>query len=430
MYAPSAAGNSSGNLTVTSDAGNPTLTIPLTGVGVAQGQITPNPVSLSFGNVVAGSSKSLTETLTNSGGSSLTISAATATGNGYSLSGLTLPLTLTAGQSTSFTVRYAPTSAGPASGNVAITSNGGNPDLNIELTGTGVTPGTLGANPTNLPFGTVQVGSTGSISETLTNTGGSMVTISQANLTGSGFSITGLTLPISLNAGQSVTFTTKFTPAAPGAVSGNLAIVSDASNSPLNVGMSGTGGATGTLSVNPATLGFGNVVVNVSKPLTGTLTAAGASVTISSGTSDSSEFVLSGITFPKTIAAGQSATFTVTFTPNASGAAGASLTFASNASNSPTVEALTGTGINPQPHSVDLTWSASQSGDVVGYNIYRSTVSGSGYTKVNGTLNSDTSYTDTTVTAGLTYFYIAKAVDGNDMESGSSNEVQVAVPNP
>lgn len=429
-FAPTAAGAVSGNLAIVSDAPNSPLNIALTGTGVTQGQLTPNPTSLSFGNVVVGSSKSLSETLTNSGGSSLTISAASATGSGYSISGLTLPLTLTAGQSASFTVRYAPTAAGTANGNVAIMSDGGNPNLNVALTGTGITPGTLSANPTTIAFGTVQVGSAGSQSETLTNSGGSSVTISQANVTGTGFSITGLTLPATLNAGQSVTFTAKFTPTAVGAATGNLAILSDASNSTLNVVMSGTGSAPGTLAVNPTTLSFGNVVVNVGKPLTGTLNATGASVTVTSGTSDSSEFVFSGITFPKTIAAGQSATFTVTFTPNASGAASASLTFASDASNSPTVEALTGTGVTPQPHRVDLTWSASQSPDVVGYNIYRSTVSGGGYTKVNGPLNSDTSYTDTTVTAGQTYFYIAKAVDGNDMESGSSNQVQVAVPNP
>jgi fibronectin type 3 domain-containing protein len=153
-------------------------------------------------------------------------------------------------------------------------------------------------------------------------------------------------------------------------------------------------------------------------------------VTVSSGSSNSSEFVLSGITLPKTIAAGQSATFTVTFTPNASGAASGTLTFLSNASNSPTVETLTGTGQAPQPHSVDLSWTASQSSGVVGYNIYRGSVSGGPYSKVNSTPNTDTTYTDTTVAAGQTYFYVAKSVDSNDVESGSSNEVQLIVPSP
>jgi hypothetical protein len=429
-FAPTAAGAISGNLAIVSDAVNSPLNIALSATGVTQGQITPNPASLSFGNVVVGWSKTLTETLTNSGGSSLTISAASVSGTGFTLNGLTLPLTLTAGQSKTFNVQFAPAETGAMTGNVTITSDGANPSLNIPVSGTGVAPGTLSANPTSLSFGSVQVGNTASLSETLTNTGGSAVTILQANVTGAGFSITGLTLPTTLNSNQSVTFTAKFAPTAPGAVSGNLAILSDGSNSTLNIGLSGTGTAQGQLSVSPGTLNFGNVVIGVGLPLPGSLTATGASVTVTSGSSNSSEFVLSGITFPKTIAAGQSASFTVTFTPNASGAASGSLTFLSNASNSPTVETLTGTGQAPQSHSVDLSWTASQSQGVVGYNIYRGSVAGGPYSKVNSTLNADTTYTDSTVTAGQTYFYVAKGVDGNDMESGPSNEVQATIPNP
>jgi fibronectin type 3 domain-containing protein len=101
----------------------------------------------------------------------------------------------------------------------------------------------------------------------------------------------------------------------------------------------------------------------------------------------------------------------------------------SNASNSPTVEALTGNGTAPPPHSVDLTWNASQSQNVVGYNIYRRAPSGS-YSKINSSLNATLAYTDNIVTAGQTYFYVAKAVDGNDLESGPSNEVQAVIPAP
>jgi Cep192 domain 4/Abnormal spindle-like microcephaly-assoc'd, ASPM-SPD-2-Hydin/HYDIN/CFA65/VesB-like, Ig-like domain len=429
-FAPTAAGGVSGNLAITSDASNSPLNIALSGTGTTAGQLTPSPTSQSFGNVTVGSSKSLTQTLTNSGGSSLTISAASASGTGYSITGLTLPLTLTAGQSTTFTVKFTPAAPGAVSGNVTITSNGSNPTLNIALSGTGIAAGTLSANPTSLSFGTVQVGSSANLPETVTNTGGSTVTISQANVTGTGFSISGLTLPATLTAGQSVTFTATFTPTAAGAASGNLAVLSDATNSTLNIALSGTGGAPGQLSVSPTTMPFGNVLVGNSKALNGTLNATGASVTVTSANSSSSEFVLSGITFPKTIAAGGTAAFTVTFTPNASGSASASLTFASNASNSPTVETLTGNGQTALPHSVDLTWSASTTSGVVGYNIYRSTVSGSGYSKVNGTPNTDTSYTDTTVTSGQTYYYVAKAVDGNDVESAPSNEVQAVVPSP
>ncbi len=429
-FAPATAGVVSGNLAIVSDASNSPFNIPLSGTGVTQGQITPNPTSLSFGSVTVGSAKTLNETLTNSGGSSLTISAASVSGTGFTLSGLALPLTLTAGQSTTFNVQFAPAAAGAASGNVTITSNGANPSLNIPVSGTGAAPGTLSANPTSLAFGNVQVGNNASLSETLTNTGGSAVTISQANVSGTGFSITGLTLPTTLTAGQSVTFTAKFAPASAGTVSGNLAIISDASNSTLNIALSGTGTAPGTLGVSPGTLNFGNVVVNASAALNGSLTATGASVTVASGSSNSSEFVLSGISFPKTIAAGGSASFTVTFTPNASGTANATLTFVSNASNSPTVQSLTGNGQAPQPHSVDLSWTASQSPGVVGYNIYRRTATGAYSSPINTSLDANTTYTDTTVAAGQTYFYVAKAVDGNDMESGPSNEVQAVIPTP
>src|SRR4029077_8707190 len=123
--------------------------------------------------VQVGSNTSLSETLTNSGGSSVTISAASATGSGFSLNGLSLPMTLNAGQSTSFTVQFSPTTSGAASGSVSITSNGSNPTLSVPLTGTGLAAGALTANPTSMAFGSVQVGSNTSLSETLTNSGGS-----------------------------------------------------------------------------------------------------------------------------------------------------------------------------------------------------------------------------------------------------------------
>ncbi len=63
------------------------------------------------------------------------------------------------------------------------------------------------------------------------------------------------------------------------------------------------------------------------------MSAAGASVTVSSDTSSSSQFALAGASLPFTIAAGQSASFNVVFTPQSSGAVSGSLSFASNAAN-------------------------------------------------------------------------------------------------
>jgi hypothetical protein len=428
VFSPTTGGAASGSVSITSTASNPNLSIPLSGTGMTEGTLAANPTSLAFGNVQDGSSTSLSETLTNTGGSSLIISAASASGTGFSLSGLSLPVTLTAGQSTSFSVKFAPTAAGAATGSVTITSNGSNPSLSIALSGTGVAPGTLTANPTSLAFGSLQVGNSTNLSETLTNTGGSTVTISAATVSGTGFSISGLTLPLNLSANQSLTFTATFTPTTAGAVNGSISVVSTASNSPLAIPLSGTGTAAGTLAVSPTTLAFGNVTVGSSSALGASLIASGAAVTVNSASSNSSEFALSGIAFPVTIPAGQSSTFTVTFTPQSSGAASASLSFSSNASNSPAVQSLTGTGATQTQHTVDLTWTASA--DAVGYNIYRGTVSGGPYTIINSSLDATTAYTDSTVTSGTTYYYVATAVNSSSEESGYSNQATAVIPNP
>jgi hypothetical protein len=428
LFSPTTSGTASGNIAITSTASDATLNISLSGTGVTQGTLTPNPTALAFGSVQVGASTNLSETLTNTGGTSLTISAAAASGTGFSLSGLSLPLTLAAGQSTSFTVTFSPTVSGSASGSVSITSNGSNPNLSIALSGTGTAPGYLSSNPTTLAFGNVQVGNSTNLSETLTNTGASSVTISQANVSGTGFSISGLNLPLTLTASQSVTFTTTFAPTVAGAASGSVSVVSNASNSPLTISLSGTGTAVGTLAVSPTSLSFGNVVVGSSTSLSGSLIASGTAVTVSSASLTNGEFVLSGISMPVTIPSGQSTTFAVTFTPQASGATSASLSFSSNASNSPTVQSMTGTGAAAVQHTVDLNWTASP--DVVGYNIYRTTVSGGPYSMINTSLDGTTAYTDDTVVSGTTYYYVVTAVNSESQDSGYSNQAQAIVPNP
>ena len=68
---------------------------------------------------------------------------------------------------------------------------------NVALSGTGVTP-MLGATPTSLSFANVTVGSSSNQTLTLTNAVTGSVTVSQAAVTGAGFSISGLSLPAHL----------------------------------------------------------------------------------------------------------------------------------------------------------------------------------------------------------------------------------------
>jgi hypothetical protein len=172
--------------------------------------------------------------------------------------------------------------------------------------------------------------------------------------------------------------------------------------------------------------------VRTSKTLTATLTATGSSVTLSSATSTSPEFSLGGLSFPRTITPGQSASFTLTFTPQTSGTASGRISLISNAANSPTVETLTGSG-TPTPttptHSVSLSWTASPSA-VVGYNVYRGAISGGPYTKLNTSLTAGTNYVDNSVQGGTTYYYLSTAVDARGVESKYSNQLQAVIPSP
>ena len=77
---------------------------------------------------------------------------------------------------------------------------------------------------------------------------------------------------------------------------------------------------------------------------------------------------------------------------------------------------------------VMLSWTASGSPGIAGYNAYRSTTSGGPYTKVNSGLISSTNYNDTAVQNGYTYYYVTTAVNNQGMESSYSNESSAYVP--
>jgi fibronectin type 3 domain-containing protein len=103
----------------------------------------------------------------------------------------------------------------------------------------------------------------------------------------------------------------------------------------------------------------------------------------------------------------------------------------------PTTQSVTVSGANvssvnftataQQAHSVALSWNPSTS-TVSGYNIYRSSVSGGGYAKLNSLLVGTLAFTDSTVQSGGTYYYVTTAVDAGGVESTISNEVSAAIP--
>jgi hypothetical protein len=432
-FSPSAAGDVTGTISIVSNASNGAVSMSLSGNGVAPGSITANPASLAFGSVALGNSQQESSTLTNNGGTSVTISQAAISGTGFTLSGLASPVTLSAGQSANFTVTFAPQSAASVTGNVTITSNAPNPTLTVPLSGTGsASSGSLSANPTSLSFGSVQVGNSQTLSEVLTNTGGSNVVISQDTISGSGFSVSGFTSPLTLTPGQKYSFSAIFAPQSAGSATGNISISSNAPNPNLTISLSGTALGAGQLAATPSPLTFSTaVIVGTSANLTASVSATGSSVTVTSVTSNNSEFSLSGLSFPLTIQAGNSASFTVTFAPQSTGAASGTFTFASNASNGSVVQSLSGTGIAPPIHSVALSWKASTSPNINSYNIYRSTTSGSFSPPAIASVSAPTTtYTDNSVTDGLTYYYAITAVNSSNQESAYSAQASATIPPP
>jgi Abnormal spindle-like microcephaly-assoc'd, ASPM-SPD-2-Hydin len=297
-------------------------------------------------------------------------------------------------------------------------------------------PGALSAAPTSVNFGNVPIGTSQALSGTLSNTGGTGLTITQSTVTGTGFSLTGITLPVTLTPGQSTAFSVVFNPQSGGSASGNLALTNNGASSPVNVALSGTAVAAGSqAALSVSSVNLGSVTVGTSGTQTGSLTATGAAVTVSSvslsGTNPS-EFSISGLSFPVTVTTSQPVVFTVTFTPGASGTASATASFTSTASNSPAATTLAGTGSAAPVHTVSLSWTASATAGVTSYNVYRAvyeTNACGSYSNLGSTVSSITAYTDSVVADGTTYCYATTAVDPSG-ESGYSNITQAVIPPP
>ncbi|HXM62286.1 MAG TPA: hypothetical protein VN950_15615 [Terriglobales bacterium] len=107
-----------------------------TGGGAGAGQIAVAPATMSFGNVAVGANVVKQGTLT-AGSSDIKVSSAAWNGQGYSVSGITFPVTVPAGQSVPFTVTFAPQAAGSTPGTIAFDSDATNSPTTETLTGDG-----------------------------------------------------------------------------------------------------------------------------------------------------------------------------------------------------------------------------------------------------------------------------------------------------
>jgi hypothetical protein len=311
--------------------------------GVTGATIEISPSSISFGNLAVGQSATKTVTLTNSGTDTLTVSGISVAGTGFTASGPHLPISLSAGQSASISAIFKPTAGSADTGTITVTSSAdGSPSL-INLSGTGTTSAALTASPNSIAFGSVAVGSEATQTIHLENTGSEAVAISKVAFSGTGVGVSGMTAPMTLNAGQSTTLTVTYKPTSPATLTGSVSITSNASDPSVVIGINATA-TSSTLSATPSSVSFGNVVVGSDTTQTIRLQNIGTSqVTVSSVTPSVSGVAISGITLPANLAPGSSATLTAAYKPSAAGSVTGKITVTSNAVGSPTIIDLSAT---------------------------------------------------------------------------------------
>ena len=256
-FAPTTAVADTGQLTIQSNSttgGTAKVSLAGTGTLPPAPKMTLSTSTLAFGTVTDGSSETLAITLTSSGTESLSVNSAAVTGTGFSMTSGTWPQALAPGKSLTLQVKFAPTTASAATGQLTIGSNSSTGSTStVALSGTGaVAPKpVLTVSTTSLNFGTVTVGTSSTELLTLKSAGTSAVTVNTPTITGTGFSIIGGAFPISLNPGATTTLTIQFLPSLDGAVSGQLTVNSNSSaGSAVPVALTGTGTAAATYSVN------------------------------------------------------------------------------------------------------------------------------------------------------------------------------------
>jgi len=285
----------------------------------------------------------------------------------------------------------------------------------------------------------------GTYTITPSHTGYTMNPNSQS-VTVSGANVAGINFTAATQSGSTFSISGTINPVAGG--SGATVILSGAASATTTANNTGaytfTGLANGTYAITPSHAGY------TFSPTSLPATINGANVTGVNFADTAQTFGISGTISPALGGSGATVTLSgagnAVATSNSSGAYsfsglanGAYTVTPSNTgytftptSKSATLSGANITGLNftaavVLAHTATGSWMASTS-TVSGYNVYRGTVSGGPYTKVNGLLIGALTYGDTTVLSGQTYFYVTTSVDASGNESVFSNEATAVIP--
>jgi archaellum component FlaF (FlaF/FlaG flagellin family) len=309
-----------------------------------------SPKSLDFGSYeVNVTSLPSVVTMTNQGDSTLNISKITA-GGGFGKF-TSCGATLAAHASCTISVFFSPAKAGTNTGNLTVTDDAPDSPQRVPLKGIGVLPG-AGLSPTARDFGTVEVGSSSAPKKIiLTNQGTGTLTINGIETGSSEFTRTS-NCPTKLAAGASCSINVTFTPFSGATRAATLSVSDSDPSSPQEVSLTGTG-ASGSVSLSPASLQFGPRDIGTASSLKDiTLTNQGSTALSLLNITASGDYS-STTTCGNTLGPGSSCTISVSFKPWAEGARPGFITVSDTDPTNLQTATLSGTGqIPPSPVSV------------------------------------------------------------------------------
>jgi hypothetical protein len=350
-FTPTADGNFSGTLSITTDGANGTVTALLSGTGTTSPAATLSATQIDFGSVLVGSSTSRTFSVTNTGGSTLLLTNLTVGGVPFSVSvnSVNCPSArLQPNSSCTITVSFAPTQTGVFNDVVRLYDNAADSPQTVTVTGTGVTPAPLiSVSPTAMSFGTLTIGSSQTQAVTVSNPSGTALTIYGIQTTSSNF-IQTTDCGSTVAPGASCSINVTFTPSAVQQYSGTLIITSNANTGHYTqyVSLSGTGRIV-AISISPSSIDFGQQVVGTSATQPVWISNIGSvDLTISAINLSSADFEQTN-NCPATLKPIQGCTVNVSFIPSSLGIKNGSLTISHDAPGNPTTVSLSGSGLAP-----------------------------------------------------------------------------------
>jgi hypothetical protein len=351
QFLPTVQGPQTGTLTVADIL--KTQTVALSGTGLLPPVFSVSPLSLGFAAQQVGTASTpAILTVTNGGeapmsnvGFQITGPAATS----FALGTTTCGATLAAGAACTAQVVFQPVTAGTAAATLTLTSSTlGVKSAVVPLSGTGQAASALSASPGKLTFAATAIGQSSAVQTvTISNSGGMAAAGLTVTVSGP-FGLSQNTCGTSLASGASCTVGVVFSPMQGGALAGTLMVQSTSVSTATTVALSGTGGLTGAVQIQPALVSFPMTGVGISSSaITVTVSNSSSSVSLDSlALTASAGFKLTANTCGATLAAGASCTVGVVFAPSASGPQTGTLAIASTALAANATVPLSGTGFD------------------------------------------------------------------------------------